>query len=86
MAYTRTYRTVIPVDPDADLDVLRWLVRESFERKADGDALRMVGYTEVVVPPEDINPKIGRQMGRPVSSYLWFRFEGRATNEKQVDA
>lgn len=81
MAYTRTYRTVIPVDPDADLNVLRWLTRESFEVKADGDALRIIDYTETIVPADDIPPKIGKQLGRPVTTYQWYAFEAKATNE-----
>lgn len=81
MAYTRTYRTVIPAEPDADLDVLRWLARESFEHKAEGDALRIVDYTEETVPAEDIPPKAAKQLGRPVGDYVWFAFTARATNE-----
>lgn len=86
MAYTRTYRTVVPVDPDADLDVLRWLTRESFERRADGDALRIIDYREDTVPADDIPPKVGKQLGRPVDTFHWYRFEAKATNEKPVDA
>jgi hypothetical protein len=81
VAYTRTYRTVIPVDPDTDLDVLRWLTRESFERKAEGDALRIIDYTEGTVPAEDIPPKVGKQLGRPVTTFQWYSFEAKATNE-----
>lgn len=87
MAYIRRYRTVIPVDPDADLEVLRWLTRESFQRRADGDALRITDYTETVVPAEDIPPKAGKQLGRPVTSYQWLAFEATATNnQKPVNA
>ena len=86
MAYTRTYRTFIPVDPDAAVDVLRWLTRESFERKADGDSLRIVDYTEGTVPAEDIPPKVGKQLGRPVNTFVWHRFEAKATNETADDA
>ena len=86
MAYTRTYRTVVPVLPDADLAVLRWLTRESFEYKAEGDALRIVSYTEDTVPAIDIPPKVGKQLGRPVGEFAWHRFTATATNEPAADA
>jgi hypothetical protein len=81
VAYTRTYRTVIPVDSDADLEVLRWLTRESFEVKAEGDALRIIEYSENLVPADTIPPKVGRQLGRPVTTFQWYAFEAKATNE-----
>jgi len=81
MAYTRTYHTTVPVLPDADRDLMRWLARESFEVKAEGDGLRIVTYAEDIVPAEDIPPKAGKQLGRPVTDYEWFRFTATATNE-----
>lgn len=80
MAYTRTYRTIIPAEPNTDLTVMRWLVRESFERKASSDLLRITSYTESVVPPEDIAPTVAKELGKPVDYYQWFRFEAQATN------
>lgn len=79
MPYTRTYRTIIPVDPAADIDLLRWLTRESFERKADGDCLRLVDYREETVAPEDIPPKAGKQLTKPISDYMWLQFSGTAS-------
>lgn len=79
MAYTRTYHTIIPVEPDADLDVLRWLTRESFERKADSDCLRIVDYTETEIGADQIPPKAAKRLPRPVSDYQWHSFTATAT-------
>lgn len=80
MAYTRHYHTVIPVEPGADLEVLRWLTRESFTRKAESDCLHIVDYTESTVKLEDIPPKAAKQLSRPLSEYQWLKFEATATN------
>lgn len=79
MAYTRTYRSIIPVDPDADLEVMRWLMRESFERTAAGDSLQITDYREQEIPAADIPPKVAQDLGRPVADYLWFGFTATAT-------
>lgn len=84
MPYTRTYRTIIPVDPDADIDLLRWLSRESFEKKAAGDGLRICGWSEKLVPADDIPPKAGKQLGRPVDSFQWWEYTAQATNAPVV--
>lgn len=79
MAYTRTYRTVIPVEPDADLEVMRWLMRESFERTAAGDSLCITDYREDEVAAADIPPKVAQDLGRPVGDFVWFAFTATAT-------
>ena len=79
MAYTRRYHTVIPLEPDADLKVTRWLVRESFERKAAGDCLIIVDYTEATLSADDIPPKAAKQLPRPIAEYQWVSFEAVAT-------
>lgn len=79
MAYTRTYTTVIPVEPDTDAAVLRWLTRESFERKAAGDLLTIVDFTETKLTAADIPPKAAKQLPRPISDYQWHRFTATAT-------
>lgn len=79
MAYIRTYRTVIPVDSDADLEVVRWLTRESFDRKAAGDALAIITYSESEVSPDDIPPKAAKRMPRPATDYVWLEFTATAT-------
>lgn len=80
MPFTRNYQTVIPVDPDADLDVLRWLARESFERKAEGDCLRIVEFAEDEVSPDDLPPKAAKQLGKPLTEFQWRKFTATATN------
>lgn len=79
MAYTRNYRTVVPLDPGTDLEVARWLARESFERKAAGDCLQIIEYTEAEVGADEIPPKVGKQLPRPLTDYLWFEFSAVAT-------
>lgn len=79
MAYTRTYRSTIPVLPDADLEVMRWLMRESFEKTAAGDCLRITDYQETEVDAADIPPKIANDLGRPVTDYRWWAFTATAT-------
>lgn len=79
MAYTRTYHTVIPLEDGADVDLLRWLTRESFERKAASDALKIDTYLEAEVDAADIPPKAGKQLPKPISAYRWHSFTATAT-------
>jgi hypothetical protein len=81
VAYTRTYRTVIPVAPDADVDVLRWLARESFELKAAGEMLRIVSYSESTLRPDQIPPKAAKALGKPLTDFVFHEFTAQATNE-----
>lgn len=74
MAYTKRLRTVIPVDRDADLEVLRWLTRESFERTAAGENLTIIEFDEAEVPAADIPPKVGKHLDRPIGDYTWRSF------------
>ena len=83
MAYSKTMATTVPVEPDADVDLLRWLARESFERTAASELLQITDFTETVVPWEDIPPKIGQQLGRPVEDFIWHRFTATAVRDAQ---
>lgn len=80
MPYTRTYRTIVPLEPGVSADVLRWLTRESFERKAQSDCLRIISYRESTMPADDIPPKAASQLGKPADYYEWHYFEAQATN------
>lgn len=85
VAYQKTYRTVVPVDPDVNEDVLVWLTRESFDRKAEADSLHLITFTDLGdVAPEDIPPKADKQLGRPAKDFVWRAFEG--VGERRVDA
>ena len=79
MAYTRTYQTIIPLDDGVDLEVARWLMRESFERKAAGDALHIDTYVEAEVDAAEIPPKAGKYLPKPISAYRWHQFTATAT-------
>ena len=46
---TRSYKTTIPYNEDTDLDLLRWLTRESFQHKIAADGLELVEYAEADV-------------------------------------
>jgi hypothetical protein len=78
VAYQKRYRTVIPVPPDqADRDLLVWLTRESFDRKAEADALVIVEFADLgQVSAEDIPPKVEKQLGKPATEFVWRAFEG----------
>lgn len=76
MSYERKYRTIVPVERGADLEVARWLARESFETKATGDGLEIVEYGERDVAVDEIPPKALEQLGRPLTDFDWFEFSG----------
>jgi hypothetical protein len=88
VAYQKVYRTVVPVPRDQSVDdaVTVWLVRESFERTAESNALVLTSFTDLgEVAAEDIPPKAEKQLGRPATAFVWRSFEGVA-ERAQVDA
>lgn len=78
MAYTRTYTTTVPVEAGEDFDQLRWLMRESFERKASADCLRVVEYDEQQLDATDLPPKGVQQWGGSEATQ-WWQFTATAT-------
>ncbi|AEK07986.1 hypothetical protein ANAYA_27 [Mycobacterium phage Anaya] len=76
MAYTKNYRTIVPLEPGVDLDVARWLARESFERAAGNMGLTIVEYAEREVPWTDLPPKAAEHLARHADEYTWFEFTG----------
>lgn len=79
MAYQKRYRTIVPILRDEVVDEAKlvWFARESFDRKAAGDALTIVEFVDMgEVAPEDIPPKADKQLGRPAHDYVWRAFEG----------
>lgn len=84
MAYERQYRTVVPIELGADVEVARWLARESFETKAAGDALNIVEYSERELSVDEIPPKALEQLGRPLTEFRWFKFTGVGRLDKPL--
>lgn len=81
MAYEKRYRTLIPIPRDeaADDQAVVWLTRESFDRTATADCLRIVDFTDLgEVAAAEIPPKVDKQLGRPASDYIWRLFEAVA--------
>ncbi|QFG09218.1 hypothetical protein SEA_EFRA2_26 [Mycobacterium phage Efra2] len=76
MAYTKSYRTIVPLEPDADLDLARWLARESFERTAGNMGLTIVEYAEREVSWLDLPPKAAEHLPLRADEYTWYEFTG----------
>ncbi|ASR85910.1 minor tail protein [Mycobacterium Phage Niklas] len=74
MPYTKSYRTIIPVEPGADLEVLRWLTRESFENAAGSMGLAITEYAEREVPWLDLPPKAAEHLPLRADEYTWLEF------------
>lgn len=84
MVYERQYRTVVPIELGADVQVARWLARESFEKRAISDGLNIVSYAEREVPVDEIPPKALGQLGRPLTDFMWFEFSGVGRLNKEL--
>ncbi|ASR85037.1 hypothetical protein SEA_TIERRA_25 [Mycobacterium phage Tierra] len=76
MPYTKSYRTIIPIEPGADVEVLRWLTRESFETAAGFDGLTITEYSEREVPWVELPPKAAEHLPLRVDEYTWLEFVG----------
>lgn len=86
MAYTKSYRTIVPIEPGADIELARWLARESFERTAGDMGLTIIEYAEREVPWIDLPPKAAEHLARPADEYTWFEFTGvGAVSEVQIE-
>jgi len=84
VAYTRTYRTIVPVEHGISEDVTVWLARETFEKRAAADMLQIVDFQWRIVDPDDIPPKVEKQLGRPVTDFTWYEFTGEAKRATSV--
>lgn len=89
MAYRKLYRPgpiPIPREQAAEADdLLVWLTRESFDKTAAGDALVITEFADLgEVAPDDIPPKVEKQIGRPVTDFVWRAFTG--VGERPPDA
>ncbi|WVX89643.1 minor tail protein [Mycobacterium phage Feyre] len=74
MGASKQFSTTVPIEPDADIEVARWLARESIERTADNRGMKIHDYTETIVPAADIPPKMGEHLPLPIDAYVWYRF------------
>ncbi|AID58834.1 minor tail protein [Mycobacterium phage Gaia] len=52
---TRTLEVIAPITPDMEVDVLRWLNRESFEIMAEDRGLMVIDYIETELDPKTIS-------------------------------
>lgn len=75
MATTKQFCATVPLEPGGDVEQLRWLARESFERAASKRGMRVHDYTETIVSPLEIPDKAAKHLPRPIHEYEWFRFE-----------
>lgn len=82
MTQTRDYKTVIPYNDDTDLELLRWLTRESFELKIAADNLELVEYTE-----QDVDPKTVPAKTRALfPDHSWREFTAAAKLPAELEA
>lgn len=80
MPYTKEYATIFPVEPGVtDIDVMRWLARESFEKTAANDYLHIVEYSEEIVAADEIPPRNAELLGRPLTDFEWWKFSAVAS-------
>jgi hypothetical protein len=81
--YERTYKSVVPIPIRGDDEVrakdgelARWLGRERFEIVVAGDRLEVVEYADRQIPIEEVDPRLGEMLGKPVEAFDWYEFRG----------
>lgn len=85
--HQKRYRAIIPTEPDTDLDLLRWLTRESFELRATDDGLVIVEYQdEGTVPHALIPPANAEHLDHPIEHYTWREFTALAVRPDPAPA
>jgi hypothetical protein len=84
MPQEKRYRTMVPIEHGADRELARWLARESFEKTAASEGLRIVEYYERDVAVGEIPPKVAEQLGRPATDYDWFEFSGLGRLDREL--
>lgn len=80
----RTTKRIYPALPDEDMTIVRWLIREGFERSYNRDSLRVLGYDEQQVPwQEGVAAAVAdgndasvmaANAGRPLKDFDWWIF------------
>lgn len=84
MAYTRQYRTILPLQKTDDLDVALWLTRESFDRRAASEFLQIIEFSHRPIDPDTLPPKAAKQLGRPLTDFVWIEYSGTAQRAQGV--
>lgn len=89
--FERRYKSVVPIPRPKGVDdypesfegeghpdfiLARWLGRESVERVAASDRLEVVDYHDRVIPLDEVDPRLGELLGKPVDAFVWFEFVG----------
>ncbi len=82
MAYSTTYRRVVPVprgQSALDDRQLKWLMAEGMWRKADADGLVVQSFKEAPrMNPLDVPPRADRRLGAKSDQFEWRVFEAVA--------
>lgn len=65
---------IIPVEPGTDLELLKWLTRESFEVTAASDQCRILSYSAGQLDAAQIPVKVADDLPHPVEHYDWWLF------------
>lgn len=76
MAYSKKFQTVVPLEKGDDKELALWLVRESFDKTAAGEGLVIVDFTHADYDPNNIAPKVTKQLGRPITDFDWILYQG----------
>lgn len=79
---TKTLKVTSPAEPGADIEVLRWLTRESFEHRAAGLNLEIVEYTETEVESREVS-SAAREL---YPDAKWIRFEAICKYPPEIEA
>lgn len=87
----RTTSRIFPAPPGTDITVLRWLMRESFEKVSNCDALAVVDYTETKLTAPEVlralleagnDPAIVQaNLGGAIDDFDWWLFECHAQTD-----
>ncbi|MDQ2636852.1 MAG: hypothetical protein M3Y83_08265 [Actinomycetota bacterium] len=92
----RTTRRIYPALPDTDMTIIRWLIREGFERSYNRDSLRVLDYDEQQVSWQDgvaaavqdgNDPAVmAANAGRPLKDFTWWIFTCRGETDDDLMA
>lgn len=79
---SKEYMTVIPVLAGTDTATLKWLTRESFDKLAAHEGLRIASFADGVLDPSQLEQYVPRatamKLPRPLAEYEWHLFTATA--------